>query len=29
MDDPTVIGGAIVYKVARQQPVYVQQPVII
>ncbi len=26
---PTVIGGAIVYEVARQQPVYVQQPVII
>jgi hypothetical protein len=26
---PTIIGGAIVYEVARQQPVYVQQPVII
>ena len=27
---PTVIGGAIVYEVARQQPVYVQQqPVIV
>lgn len=26
---PTVIGGAIVYEAARQQPVYVQQPVII
>jgi len=27
---PTIIGGAIVYEVARQQPIYVQQqPVII
>ncbi len=26
---PTIIGGAIVYEVARQQPVYVQQPVIV
>jgi hypothetical protein len=27
---PTIIGGAIVYEAARQQPVYVQQqPVII
>ena len=26
---PTIIGGAIVYEIARQQPVYVQQPVII
>ena len=26
---PTIIGGAIVYEVARQQPVYVQQRVII
>ena len=26
---PTIIGGPIVYEVARQQPVYVQQPVII
>jgi hypothetical protein len=27
--DPTIIGSAIVYEAARQQPVYVQQPVII
>jgi hypothetical protein len=26
---PTIIGGAIVYEVARQQPVVVQQPVIV
>lgn len=26
---PTIIGGAIVYEAVRQQPVYVQQPVII
>jgi hypothetical protein len=26
---PTIIGGAIVYEVARQQPVYVQQPVFV
>jgi hypothetical protein len=26
---PTIIGGAIVYEVARQKPVYVQQPVIV
>ena len=26
---PTIIGGAIVYEVARQQPVYVQQPDIV
>ena len=26
---PTIVGGAIVYEVARQQPVYVQQPVIV
>ena len=26
---PTVIGGAIVYEAARQQPIYVQQPVIV
>ena len=26
---PTIIGGAIVYEVARQQPIYVQQPVIV
>jgi hypothetical protein len=26
---PSIIGGAIVYEVARQQPVYVQQPVIV
>ena len=26
---PTIIGGAIVYEVARQQPVIVQQPVVV
>ena len=26
---PTIIGGAIVYEVARQQPVIIQQPVVV
>ena len=26
---PTIIGGAVVYEVARQQPVIVQQPVVV
>ena len=26
---PTIIGGAIIYEAARQQPIYVQQPVIV